>query len=153
MKYICPLLAVKNMEASKRFYQDVLGLSVVNDFGANVTLTGGIALQTLDSWKSLIGTDRVTLQSHGGELYFEENDLDAFCRRLTALSVPLVHPLITHRWGQRAVRFYDPDGHIIEVGEGMDAVARRFAEDGLSPEDAAKRMDAPLSFVMECLKK
>jgi hypothetical protein len=22
-----------------------------------------------------------------------------------------------HSWGQRAVRIYDPDGHIIEVGE------------------------------------
>ena len=52
MRYTGILLAVKDMETSKRFYHDVLGLDVVADFGANVTLTGGIALQTLEtcSW-------------------------------------------------------------------------------------------------------
>jgi len=44
MKYICTLIAVKNIEKAKQFYYNVLGLKVVADFGANVTLTGGIAL-------------------------------------------------------------------------------------------------------------
>lgn len=43
------LLAVRDMAASIRFYQEVLGLEVIQDFGANVTLTGGIALQTLET--------------------------------------------------------------------------------------------------------
>ena len=45
MKYTSTLIAVKNMEKSKRFYHDVLGLDMVSDFGANVVLDGGIALQ------------------------------------------------------------------------------------------------------------
>ena len=43
------LLVVKDMDASKAFYAEVLGLSVEQDFGANVTLTGGLCLQTEDS--------------------------------------------------------------------------------------------------------
>jgi catechol 2,3-dioxygenase-like lactoylglutathione lyase family enzyme len=27
-----------------------------------------------------------------------------------------VNRLMTHSWGQRVVRFYDPDGNLIEVG-------------------------------------
>lgn len=54
MKYSGILIVVKNMEKSKQFYRDVLGLDVIADFGANVTLTGGIALQTFDSWKDFI---------------------------------------------------------------------------------------------------
>ncbi|MBQ6426348.1 MAG: hypothetical protein IJJ92_06105 [Clostridia bacterium] len=27
-----------------------------------------------------------------------------------------VNRLVTHSWGQRVVRFYDPDGNLIEVG-------------------------------------
>ena len=45
-----PLFAVRDMKASLRFYQDVLGLAVVQDFGANVVLTGGLSLQTLETW-------------------------------------------------------------------------------------------------------
>lgn len=50
MKFKNPLLAVKDMPASIDFYKRVLGLCVIMDFGANVTLTGGVCLQTLDSW-------------------------------------------------------------------------------------------------------
>jgi len=53
MKYAGTLIAVKDMEISKRFYHDVLGLDVAADFGANVMLDGGIFLQTLDSWGCL----------------------------------------------------------------------------------------------------
>ena len=38
MKYTSTLLAVSDMEKSKQFYHDVLGMDIVNDFGANVTL-------------------------------------------------------------------------------------------------------------------
>lgn len=38
MKFKNPLLAVQDMERSKEFYHQVLGLHVVVDFGANVTL-------------------------------------------------------------------------------------------------------------------
>ncbi|MBQ8137428.1 MAG: glyoxalase, partial [Clostridia bacterium] len=64
-----------------------------------------------------------------------------------------VHPPVTHRWGQRVVRFYDPDGHIIEVGEKMDAVVRRFVRQGLSMEETAARMDVPLEFVQKSLQE
>ena len=50
MKYTGTLIAVKDMEKSKRFYHDVLGMEVAADFGANVTLTGGLVLQTLETW-------------------------------------------------------------------------------------------------------
>ena len=33
--------------------------------------------------------------------------------------VNYVNRLITHSWGQRVVRFYDPDGNLIEVGTPM----------------------------------
>ncbi len=35
-----------------------------------------------------------------------------------------------HSWGQRVIRFYDLDGHLIEVGESMAMVIRRFFRGG-----------------------
>lgn len=84
MKYISTLIVVSDMKKSKRFYHEVLGLDVVNDFEANVTLEGGIALQTSETWKPFIGTDAVILPNHADELYFEEADMDAFCKHLEA---------------------------------------------------------------------
>lgn len=43
------LFAVRDLRRSLEFYRKVLGLEAVNDFGANVVPSGGLALQTLDS--------------------------------------------------------------------------------------------------------
>ena len=153
LKYTSTLIAVADMEISKQFYHDVLGLEIVADFGDNVTLDGGIALQTMNTWKTFIRTDNVILPNNAGELYFEEEDMDTFCDHLKKFDICYVHPLFEHRWGQRVVRFYDPDKHIIEVGEKLDAVILRFMENGLSAEETAVRMDIPFDFVRACLNK
>lgn len=153
MKYTGTLIAVRDMEASKRFYHDVLGLDAAADFGANVTLEGSLVLQTMETWKSFIRTDDVTLQNNAGELYFEEERLDAFCEHLKNFDIRYVHELHEHPWGQRVVRFYDPDKHIIEVAEKLDTVILRFMEQGLSAEETADRMNIPLDFVVSCLNR
>ena len=61
-----------------------------------------------------------------------------------------VHPVKEHAWGQRVVRFYDLDRHIIEVGENMQTVCKRFLDSGMAPLQVAKRMDVPLEFVHSC---
>lgn len=147
-----PLLAVADMERSLAFYETVLGLRVVLDFGASKTLTGGLCLQTLDTWRSFLGTDQVAFGGNDAEIYFEEDRFDAFAERLSTLPIQYVHPVKEHRWGQRVVRFYDPDRHIIEVGENMAAVCRRFLDSGLTPEQTAERMDVSLEYVRERLR-
>lgn len=153
MKYTCTLIAVKNMEKAKQFYHDVLGLEVVADFGANVTLTGGIALQTVDTWKNFLQQEKeIIFGNNACELYFEEENMDAFLEKLESReSIVYVHPLLEHSWGQRVVRFYDPDHHIIEVGENIIMVVRRFLKTGLSVEETAARMDVPVDYVKSCL--
>ena len=51
---------------------------------------------------------------------------DKFADNLQKCNVQYVHPVKEHSWGQRVVRFYDPDRHIIEVGENMKAVCKKI---------------------------
>lgn len=149
MKFLNPMLVVTDMDRSVKFYKRVLGLEVIMDFGANKTLDGGLALQTADSFSAFIGQGPIHYGSNNAEMYFEEDDFDDFTEHLKAAGVEYVHPVKEHRWGQRVVRFYDPDHHIIEVGENMAAVCRRFLDSGMCPEQAAARMDVPLNYVLE----
>ena len=54
-----------------------------------------------------------------------------------------------HNWGQRVIRIYDPDYHIIEIGESLEYVARRFLKAGMTPEETAVKTQLPLSYVEE----
>ena len=140
MKLICNLFVLEHMERSKQFYREVLGQEVVSDLGANVTLSCGLSLQTMDSWKQFTRLEQISL-GHNAE------DLDAFEERLRSMPISYVHPVHQQPWGQRAMRFYDPDGHIIEVGETMPSVVRRFLAQGLTLEEVAQRMDVPLEYL------
>ena len=60
-------------------------------------------------------------ENHASELYFEEPDIEAFARKLEKLypDIRYVNRLMTYSWGQQVVRFYDPDGNLIEVRTPM----------------------------------
>ena len=152
MKLQNPLLVVTDINKSVDFYKTVLGLHVVTDFGANKTLTGGLCLQTLESWKEFIDTDEILFGANNAEIYFEEDDFDKFAENLKDFDIEYVHPVKEHEWGQRVVRFYDPDRHIIEIGENIKSVCRRFISVGMTLEQAAERMDVPLKFVKGCMR-
>lgn len=110
------LIVVKDIEKSKQFYHDLFGLDVVLDNGGNVILTERLVLQDRKIWESFLEKE-VILRSNSTELYFEEYDLDAFVEKLERLypRIQYVNKLMTYSWGQKVVRFYDPDGNLIEV--------------------------------------
>ena len=154
MKFTCPLIAVKDLKASKKFYQEVLNQQIGLDLGWNVWFTGGFAIQL--NFADLIGIDKesVKSKSHNFELYFEEDDFDGFLEKLkTCEGIEYVHPPKQHDWHQRVVRIYDPDKHIIEVGESMAVVAKHFLNQGFSVEETAKMIQHPVEFVKMAKEK
>ena len=42
--------------------------------------------------------------------------------------------------------------HIIEVGENMKIVCKRFLNSGMTPEQVAERMDVPMKFINACMR-
>ena len=76
MKLKNPMLVVTDIDRSVEFYKKVFGLHIIMDFGANKTLTGGLALQTAETYKEFIGTSDISFGGNNFELYFEEDDFD-----------------------------------------------------------------------------
>ena len=111
------LIVVKDIEKSRKFYHDLFGIELVLDNDGNMILTEGLVLQDEKIWKSFLDRDIVP-KSNSCELYFEEQDIEAFVGKLERLypEIEYVNHLMTHSWGQRVVRFYDLDGNLIEVG-------------------------------------
>lgn len=111
------LIVVKDIERSRQFYHDLFGLDMVLDNNGNMILTEGLVLQDEKIWRDFLGKETVP-KSNSCELYFEEQDIEAFIEKLENKypDVQYVNRVMTHSWGQKVVRFYDPDGNLIEVG-------------------------------------
>lgn len=114
------LIVVKDIEKAKQFYHNLFGLDTVLDNDGNMLLTEGLVLQDEKIWKGFLEKE-VIPESNSCELYFEERNIEAFVQKLERLypSIQYVNRLMTHSWGQKVIRFYDPDGNLIEVGTPM----------------------------------
>ena len=154
-RYCSAVLFVKDMAASRHFYEQLLGQQVDMDFGANVGYVGGLSLweesSALDVMFHRKPEGEARLGRENLETYFEIEDLDAMLQALTADGVALVHPIIEQPWGQRALRAYDPDGHIVEVAEPMIVVLRRFVASGMDVEAIHARTWMPIPAIEQML--
>lgn len=155
MKFKCPLIVVTNMSISRDFYENILNQKVKYDFGENILYEGDFSIQSKSHFANMITLDKndITMKSNNFELYFEEDNIDNLIERLKSInSIHYIHDLIEHPWGQRVIRVYDPDMHIIEIGESMESVAKRFLSQGFSIEETARLTQHPIEFVEKCLQ-
>lgn len=147
MQYICPLLAVEDLEQSKKFYTEVLDQSIKYDMGKNVTFEGDFALHEQAHYQELLGDKEINKASHNFELYFETDEMDDLLQKLETEGVEFVHEMKEQPWRQRVIRFYDPDRHIIEVGETMQHLCDRLRKEGHSEEEVQEITGLPMEFI------
>ena len=120
MKFKGTLIVVQDCSRALKFYGDMFGFRLVHDNGGNMELTDNLYLQESSFWEAFTGK-RIIPNNNCSELYFEEPNIEEFIKRLKDLypETEYVNRLMQHGWGQKVIRFYDPDGNLIEVGTPM----------------------------------
>ena len=156
LKFNTSLIVVADIARSRQFYEDLLGQEVKFDFGENVTFKGDFSIHLEPHFQGLLGNPAdfpVSHKANNAELYFETEDIEVYAVKLNEAGVTWVHTMRPQPWGQRVMRCYDPDGHIIEIGETMEAVVWRFHQQGLSLEDVAAKSSMPAAFVEQVIRQ
>lgn len=152
MRYCCTVLSVSDIEKARRFYEEMFGLEVCQDYGRNILFSCGLALQQDFNWLVGVSKEQVYKKPNNVEIAFEEHDFDGFLQKLNGHpGIERLGGVIEHDWGQRVIRFYDPDGHLIEVGEEMKMVVERFLSGGISLEEVSERMDVSVDDLRKLL--
>mgnify|MGYP006296904291 FL=1 len=151
--YHSTVFLVTNIEKSKKFYIDVLGQKIENDFGRCVEFTDGFSIWDRSYAHKIMGINEVHSSTNrkDAELYFEINNLDLFFEKLKRKKIVFVHQIIEQPWGQRCLRIYDPDNHIIELAEPMNVVVERLYDQGLTHDQIIKKSLMPNEFVLNII--
>ena len=148
---------VKNIEVSKKFYTETLEQVIELDFGKNVILKDGITLWEINTnhiiCKKLGLNSAVDKKNNRFEFYFETEEIDRVFEKLKEYGVELLHPLHEEPWGQNTLRFFDPDRHLIEVGETLETFVQRLHREGMTPEQVSGKTSIPLETVRELLNR
>lgn len=151
LKFISSVLFVKDIQAARHFYEDLLQQKVENDFGLSIGYVGGFSIwQGEHAYQSIFAASAdgaLPFGRQNAELCFETEDVEALCAALAQANVAFVHPVHEQGWGQRVFRVYDPDGHILEIGEPMTAVIRRLLSLGKSIDEVTRQTAMPREIV------
>ena len=145
--YICPLIAVRDIRKSKEFYQNILKQEVELDHGENISFKGGLAIHEVEHFQKLTGKTVTGFKGNNMELYFQSDDIDQLEEVLESFNVEFIHKIVEQPWGQRVMRFYDTDNYIIEIGEPLEVVIKRFAAQGFNTEEISERSSMPVEYV------
>ena len=113
-------IAVKDVAAAKRFYQDILGLNILMDHGWIVTYGSAQKM-----------TVQVGIASEGGsgtpvpDLSIEVDDLDAALERMKKAKVAIEYGPADEPWGVRRFYVRGPSGRLVDnlahCGDGADS--------------------------------
>ncbi len=151
MKLHSIVLFVKDIEKSKEFYTKTLSYNIVHDFGNNVILSGGISIWQIQQSHIISKELETKNNSNRFELYFEAENIDEIYLNLEQNSVKFLHSIQTEPWGQRTLRFFDPDNHLIEIGEPLEVFVMNMHKHGLSPEQISNKSGIPIETVKNLL--
>ena len=132
MKSIIPALHVADIDASIRFYTDVLGFTVAftvpgaNGKLAHASLQRGDALLMFGGRDLVAPEDRAHL-GKGVVLYTtvgDDEDVDALYEHAKAAGATIVQEPTDQYWGHRDWGIADPDGYRLTVSKEIRAVSR-----------------------------
>jgi catechol 2,3-dioxygenase-like lactoylglutathione lyase family enzyme len=112
-------LKVRDLEAMKRFYVDLLGFTVEWEPDAdNVYLSSGLdnlALHRSSSTAQAPSAPPLSPLDHLGLIVRHADDVDRWAEFLESRGVAMAAKPRTHRDGARSCYFRDPDGNSVQI--------------------------------------
>jgi catechol 2,3-dioxygenase-like lactoylglutathione lyase family enzyme len=117
-------LFTEDLDRSKVFYQDVLGLPVAFEDESSAVFRFEntiINLLTIPAARELVEPGVVAGRDGGSrfELTLGVDDVDATCAELAKRGVELLNGPMNRPWGIRTASFTDPSGHLWEIAQDL----------------------------------
>jgi catechol 2,3-dioxygenase-like lactoylglutathione lyase family enzyme len=133
-----PLIAVRNVRASSRWYAELLGADPLpehshRDFYDRISCSGRLVLQ-LHAWDeenhpNLVNADAAP-PGHGVLVWFQVDDFDSVVKRARGLAAEVVlEPHFNPAPRHREIWLRDPDGYVVVVASADGENAPQPAAD------------------------
>ncbi|WP_075602575.1 VOC family protein [Saccharicrinis aurantiacus] len=155
IKFHSTVIMTHDFDKMKAFYQEILQQEIDVDFGNCIGFKNGISLWKLSEDYTIAKKLGKTYHPSGNknlEICFDTNDYEAVITKLKEHNLIYLHETIEESWGQKTIRFYDPENNLIEIGETIPCFVKRFYHEGMSVNQVSERTSVPIEMVKEiCL--
>ncbi len=119
IKFRNGIALVRDIKASRDFYTNSIGLKISKEYDNIIFFEDNFVIHSADLFYEYINKPYHGEKMGGDnvDFYFTTSDLKGYSEKLKANHVPFIHDIHKHEWGESVIRVYDPDGHILEIGD------------------------------------
>jgi len=153
IKFESPVIFVNDIHVSRKFYEDYLDQKLEHDFGNNIGFISKLALWKIRENHEIADTAGDNHQGNTLELYFETEDIIDSFRKIEQSGSEFLHPIKTEPWGQKTFRFFDPDRHLLEVGESLKTFIKRIYTKTGSIKETSEHTGVPESTIRDLISQ
>lgn len=143
LTFYAPVIFVKDIEVSKKYYMEFLNQEIEHDFGINISFKSRLSLWQIRENHEIATIAGNNEQGNTHEIYFETDDITESFEKIKSTESKFLHTIKTEPWGQMTFRFFDPDKHLIEIGEAFNTFITRIYKETESVEETSKRTGVP----------
>jgi catechol 2,3-dioxygenase-like lactoylglutathione lyase family enzyme len=144
-----------DLQKQREFYEKFLGQNVKQDLGGCVVFQNGFTLWQLDEKYPISRELGYTYEAIGNrnlELCFETEAIEDAVEKVLLSDMRILHNLEEEEWGQYTIRFYDPEGNLLEIGESMRAMVKRMQQSGMDTKAIAQKTGLKINMVENLLE-
>lgn len=117
------IVLVKDLKKSKDFYTNVLGLKIEMEYETILFFENHFVIHDGQALLNTIYSKKPAFNFRKGskniDIYLETDDIEESYGTVVQSKTKIIHGIKEQAWGQKVFRFYDPDSHIVEIGEAM----------------------------------
>jgi len=155
IRFHSTVIMTQDFDKMKAFYQEILQQEIDIDFGNCVGFKNGISLwKLIEDYPVAKKLGRVYDKSGNKnlEICFETDNYDDVIVNLKKQNLKYLHETIEERWGQKTIRFFDPENNLVEIGETIPCFVKRFYNQGITVEKVSERTSVPIEIVKKYIK-
>lgn len=117
------IVFTKDLKKSKDFYFRILGLKIELEYETIIFFEDHFVIHDGNNLlNTVFGKKPLGNRRKGRKnllIYLETDDIEKEYANIEKNGVRIIHEIKEQAWGQKVFRFYDPDEHIVEIGEAM----------------------------------
>ena len=81
------------------------------------------------------------------EMCFKTDKFEDAVEKVVLSDFRILHNVEEEKWGQYTIRFYDPEGNLVEIGESIVCFVKRMKASGMDAKQIAEKTGLDVSYV------
>lgn len=155
LRFHSAVLFTQEIRQLKEFYEIFLGQVPEEDYGNCVIFKGGFTIWKLEKEYPVsreLGYRYDHLGNRNMELCFETDTFGTVVEHILSADLRILHNVTEEEWGQYTIRFFDPEGNLVEIGESPRCFVGRMASSGMDIDAIAMKTGLAEPLVTRLLK-